>query len=364
MEPRRVRQTWPKMMTEWYMISYGFGVVKWKKAIMSVYPSLELNLNTVETVHRSLRDQMLIFLDVSKLYSSGYRFFTAILLNELYEAVCSLRPRSTLDESAINHFRSVLEHRISHLYLTIFPAPQPSKDFEELQKQANYFGAYTRTTSRLPQEYRDRALGLKDTFVLEAQNSLSYDKKRSSLRIPEFRQIISSSTSYLPELSRYIPARFLSVFGLVADVLCRGREEIGDFLFQVFESAENTLKRLCNMSIYPIILALSPHALAITMNAAFDALATRTTTITPHPNQLFCAGVITSISIEVWIRFLIYGPLHMGPGEKADMWLNSWPHISLAMYSWVEHSGFAQKLEQFFISFFTFDKVDWDILKC
>jgi hypothetical protein len=344
-EPWHPRQTWGNERIVYLLLSYGFGIIRWRNAILLIQPSLELNINAIEFLHREFLNRLLSSFDRNALYHDGNRIYLALIFNDLYEAVCSLRPHSALDESAIDHFRSTLEHRISVLYLTILPVPRSRKERKELQTMAKLFGAYPRTASRLPREYHDHALGLPDSFVLEAQNNLSYDGER----FLSFREPPGSSTSCFPVLSGYVPARFLSVFRLDADVLSRGRHEIAGNIFTHLERLEELLSAdpLLNTQAGVLFLVLSPHALAFTMKAFFDALATTRMTTTLRLNRLVCLLIIWT-SIEVCKDFVKEGLAR--ECEELATWLKTWPHLSHSMYSWFEQNKLAEALEQGFAS--------------
>jgi hypothetical protein len=324
-------------------LSYGFSIARWRDAVLLLEPSLELDINALEISHRAYLEHILAVFDHNALYRDENRSAAAGLFTELYEGVCSLRPRSAEDESSISHFRSTLEHRISLLYSVIFPMPRSQNQRKELQKLAIYLGTYPRTRLRLPREYHDHGLGLPDSFMLQAQNSSWHVVESSSYRT--FPQISGSSTSRFPALLKYVPARFLSVFGLDADVSSCGPQEIADNVFRTLKRLEELLVAvpLFNTPAHVLILELSPHALAFTMKAFFDVLATtKMTTIRP-PSRLSCAWYIIPTSVAVCERFLKEG---LPPKEEIDTWLHTWHHVSSAMYSWLEQNEYAKTVEQ------------------
>lgn len=289
-------------------------------------------------------------MDRNNLYCRNKRAGVAVLLNELYEVVYSMTPRSALDESAISHFRSLLEHRISLLYLSIFTESR-SKSYRETQQSlAIGMSTYPRTTSLLPQEYQNYAHGIPDVMVLEWQYNFTYVDVKSSSS-PIFQQLPVPLTSEFAKLSKYIPARFLSAFGVDEDMLFREQPGINDVLFDIFQPAEDLLRKepFCSVvdseHFLALFLRLFPHALAISTRAVLDSLVTTTTTTAPRRSVSYYTASIIVASITVINDFI--------KSDSPDTMTKEEPirmadYLSTTMYSWAEKRNMLQRLEKYF----------------
>lgn len=346
-EPQHIRQS--LVGPGWLpFVSYGFSLLRWREAVLYLQPSLEQIVNTAEALHRVLLRNVLTRIDEKEFYRDKEN--AGLALNVLYEGVWSLKLLPTANMSTIDFFLSALEDRISHLYCLLLPSNANIQRRQDRKIIASLFASFSKTSKVLPPGYQNCLPLNSDGFLPVMRKIIPYEHQVPSF--PRFHKDCEPSASAFPRLSEYVPARFLAAFGRSTELFCCNREGMDDpFDLEIFERLENYLEDdqlFGEKSIKPLILALLPHALSITVKAASDALAIGKWELTQN----------TTIYLVIWYSITLCKDFLLNPHqrthEETGGWLDKWPTCSTAMYNWAEDSGIFQHYKGKFVKFAMF----------
>jgi hypothetical protein len=339
-EPQHLRQVWPNRYNVLTLLSYGFSIVRWRRAILCLKPSLEHQLNDLEHIHRGLLQALVVDLDNRDCYRcKGYAGFQ---LTIMLEAVCSMES-SMIGEAAKEHFKSALIDRLLYVLCVLLPTNSTIGKLqrEKVQQCVELFSTFPSTAGLLPQEYRDKSSGRCQRLILSThRNSVgsqwgssmdkAYVNDQKSLRLSE---------GPFPVLLAYVPARFLAAFGLDAETICGIGQDVNDPNHGFIKGAEECLEdKLQKSPLLKEFLLSSPVALSIGAKIACEALAT-TAYSGAHKVRLLCSIIVLSAYTCEKFAYCMKEELDAGKG----LWFRKpFLGVSTTMYTWAEETDWIQ----------------------
>lgn len=321
-------------------LTYGFGALRWGEAIICLDPSLKLNVELAQAIYGFLLGDILTVSDTKEPYQD--KFEAAIWLNIVHEALYLLKSSPTVNESTTNHFLSVIEDRISHIYCMLLPAaPKRKKDRRKLT--ARVFVTYSRTSKLMPQEYKNCRPVVHDAFVLRSQRSLEY--KRTSqgkiVYLAMLKQLSKTTTHTFPGLFRFVPEPFLAIFGFGFDYFSQRKEEYSREELEFYELMESALMKFRPKAIQ-LLIALSAHAFSVISQTILDTINASEWC----PTKVGIMDNIIMFSFDLCENFL-YDHRHQRV-QEIMMWIKRL-HFSVAMSTWIENVGYLQKVKKLFM---------------
>jgi hypothetical protein len=137
-------------------MSYGFSVVRWRQAILYIQPNLEHDITVIENHYHVLLCDLLKRIDTKLFYTKERRLRSTVILNIIYEVVCSLKLSHTVNHTAITGYLEAITDRISHLYCDLLPDKSSLEEHErkEFDYSARIFACFTRTSVLLPPDWQ------------------------------------------------------------------------------------------------------------------------------------------------------------------------------------------------------------------
>jgi hypothetical protein len=332
-EPHHVRRCdTPLDYRSIFWISYGFSVVRWRKVILFFQPNLEHDITVVENHYHVILCEILEEIDTKRFYTKEQRLSSAIVLNIIYEVVCSLKISHTVNHTTITGYLEALKDRVSHLYCDLLPDKSSFEEHEreEYTFRAKLLASFTGTSMLYPPGWRRFETYLSQKDVLRLQKHVSTPKLEHL--VPRLPQFTGLSKSFYPDLELYIPAKFLTIFGFDADSFCREESE-----YWSLYGTENILSNMFNThrAMRPIIshiLILAPCALSIAMRRLLQFLDVEKI----QTGRRVAVQAIVALSVRLCQRFLTERL-----DEKYDIaWLDP-PQSNLCslMYAWAEENG-------------------------
>ncbi|KAH7385010.1 hypothetical protein BKA64DRAFT_712132 [Cadophora sp. MPI-SDFR-AT-0126] len=340
-EPQHVRQIWrcdEKRFTPTTMslfLSYGFSVVRWRKAIILVQSALEYDLDIVENFHRYILKWCLSSIADKRLYTHQMRFMTANLLNILYEGLYSLKSRCDVDGFTLNRSLHTLEARISHLYCILLPKDAGKIQQEELDKLVRYLHHLHLTSALVPPEYQHTGPLIWNFPV--AWESAVRVLKPWDISSPNLQHLSRSSTTSFPRLSKWLPAPFLSIFGAEAGMWNASAPDDDDPLLFAMNECEQLLNGMDQQDLLSICEYWAPDAFSMVTKETFDAL--EASTVTGVCSRALMAFIITK-SITLCLQFL--STILEIKEELLDVEY-LWEKMLGLFYTWPEKSGYLQE---------------------
>jgi hypothetical protein len=341
-EPQHIRQTWADNAYVLLYLSYGASIVRWRKAILCLQPSLEYNLDAIEVFYRAWLSRSLHFVDEELLYKD--RRVAAWLLNTIHEAVYYSKSRPIADELMANHCLAALEVRISHLYHLLLPDyPRNKKKRQKYRLLARELASFRKTSRLLPPEYQDCLSLFDDGVVLWLQRRGPITDLETTF--PRPRKICGPPTSPFPFLSQYVTPGLLATFGFEDTFFHQWGPNLSDAAFRLCTVCEKLLsseQTFTDESFGPVCLALFPHVLSVVVQQLLGHLsASEPLSITANSNRSMIVMVSLLVgSIDFWRSFIRSRHL-LGHnfGDKRDAlasWIDTWPHMSALIYTWDE----------------------------
>jgi hypothetical protein len=146
--------------------SYAQSTLRWKTALLLLQPELVRRLARLEEHYRETTQAMLALFADRALYQ--YTYVAAVILGSMYADVCSMKfaksnylETETFDQSAVQHLRSAIEHRLRFLYGILFSNEPKRKKFKPKEKERmqtlEATGPFWKTLRLLPLQYSDRS---------------------------------------------------------------------------------------------------------------------------------------------------------------------------------------------------------------
>jgi hypothetical protein len=329
-----------------WWLAYGFSVVRWRKEILQIQPSLEHDIMEFEEAHRLLICDELEHIDKRSSYTHDQRMNSAVVLNIIYEAVYSLKSCHKVDRFAINGYLKALRDRLSHLYCVLLPKKNGVKRHERksYNRCARILLAFPRTLVLLPPEWQHFVTSITDDMVLDRQkDSLVQSPHQHSSVLP---QSSGPSKILFPCLEEYVPAQFLTVFGFDARTFCR--EKLGlNGEYKLFDYVEHILSNELfypDEDIVPLIVLLAPCALSLMTKIILQK----------------CEGERSQMERRITVRLIVAQSLvlceifiaHLVAKNEFLTWTQKSPCLSAAMYTWAENDedGLLQKFSRLSIA--------------
>ncbi|KAH6846828.1 hypothetical protein B0T12DRAFT_233532 [Alternaria alternata] len=160
MEPLHFRRSSPSSSFPPALWSCSLSIIKWQKAIGSLWPSLkdDLHFHKEYYIH-TMRPISLESLD--HMEDLGDYFLVALFLNVWYEEILAMDKNLMTSSSAKDHLQSSLADRILHIYRSLFPTSTAGKASRTkgLDGQAIALSLFPSTTGLLPSHIRHLPMG-------------------------------------------------------------------------------------------------------------------------------------------------------------------------------------------------------------
>ncbi|CAN9360260.1 unnamed protein product [Alternaria alternata] len=213
-EPLHVRRFSSSFSFPPVLWSYSLSIIKWQKAIGSLWPSLKDDLYFHKEYHiHTMRPISLKSLDHMDYF--GDYFSVALLLNIWYEELLAMDKNPIMRSSAKDHFQSALADRILHIYRSLFPTSTVGKASrtEGLDGQAIALSLFPSTTGLLPSHIRHLPMGDIALAILPHRkiSICAYENLPAEKADPRCRK---PPKHPFPMLKAYVPAQLFVILGL------------------------------------------------------------------------------------------------------------------------------------------------------
>lgn len=267
MEPLHVRRFSSSFSFPPVLWSYSLSIIKWQKAIGSLWPSLKDDLYFHKEYHiHTMRAISLKSLDHMDYF--GDYFSVALLLNIWYEELLAMDKNPIMRSSAKDHFQSALADRILHIYRSLFPTSTVGKASrtEGLDGQAIALSLFPSTTGLLPSHIRHLPMGDIALAILPHRkiSICAYENLPAEKADPRCRK---PPKHPFPMLKAYVPAQLFVILGLDIDMQVSSTDS------QWMEPVELCIrKHLGNYDagFQKEILDFSPYTVSIGTKALFN----------------------------------------------------------------------------------------------
>jgi hypothetical protein len=337
-DPRHIRQVWPKDYNKLTMLSYGFSIFRWRRAILCLQPSLEHRINVLENIHCDLLQVLLDHLDGRDCYRCKHH--PAFLLAIMFEGVSSIES-SVVNEAAKEHLKSAITERLSYVFHTLFATQSTAS-----RLYAGFFNTYPDISVLMPLEYHDCSPEQLDRQILRTHRTSRGSKWGSSMEdfyVEDWQEPSEAPENPFPLLLEYVPARFLTAFGLDAEMLCHIGLTNGHPFHGVIRAQEDWLQQMCACEeslLYGVLHSIFPVALSIAMKGIFNVGVIEACSLSQKTHLLLA---ILIESMRAWEAFSECLRQELRTGKH--VWLREpFPGLPMTMHTWAEKSGFTQYL--------------------
>jgi hypothetical protein len=166
LEPRHIRQVWRRSWSTLSLWSYSFSMLRRRKAILALKPSMKNTLDTLTQLHCWRFESLLFSLDDMRVYKN--MSFAAWQIIVAYEGICSMAPSDMVNDAAKDHLRSVLKQRVSCLLHMLFPSRSCTNKLqrEKLRNNTEMYNNYSSISELLRSEYRNCSARRVDRLIL------------------------------------------------------------------------------------------------------------------------------------------------------------------------------------------------------
>lgn len=301
MEPLHIRRIFLNYLEEYAIMfwSYIFSIVRWKSAILFLWPDLEDMLDLHERFLRSYHRVILATLD--RMISKGNYFHAALLLNILYEGNSAMENTPRIDIPAKDHLQSCLTHHLLHVYRRISLTEWTFKKSQQPElKHWMTLNMFPHTFKMLPRRYRYGPLKPIGRMLLRTHESRLVSETSCSLGCEDAPSTKSPKRleNHCCATNAYLPVRFRTVFGLDT-----GTKNVvtSSMLMDMVEEAIQIYLMNFDASFREDMLELSPWTLSIALKAVLDECA-----ISNHTRAYKITVLILSLrhSMETCIQLM------------------------------------------------------------
>jgi hypothetical protein len=280
LEPSNIRQLLSmELFRPLVYYSYSISILRWKRALLTSRPSLRCHINTLEQDHHHIAKFLLASIDHINFYRS--KEFAAVVLNVLYEGVCSLQTWDAIDKPAVEHFRCALENLISNVYCIVFShGPTVRKSRRKFLKTlAEALCITQRTTRFMPPQYRYGEMVVFNRSREDSQQDSSCSEQDSYLisTYQDCRKAPEKSPCVCSWLSLYVTTGILAPFGLDKEAFYRRVHDAEDVLYLILDSVVNKFRQVSRSRdiVSPIVDTVTFGVfMSMILQAYFHTLAT------------------------------------------------------------------------------------------
>jgi hypothetical protein len=266
MEPLHVRRFSPSFSFPPVLWSYSSSIIKWQKAIGSLWPSLKDDLYFHKEYHiHTMRPISLKSLD--HIYLGDY-FLAALWLNVWYEEILAMDKNLMTSSSAKDHLQSSLADRILHIYRSLFPTSTAGKASRTkgLDGQAIALSLFPSTTGLLPSHIRHLPMGDIALAILPHRkiSICAYENLLAEKADPHCQK---PPKHPFPMLKAYVPAQLFVILGLDIDMQVSSTDSqwMGPVEVCIRKHLENY-----DAGFQKEILDVSPYTVSIGTKALFN----------------------------------------------------------------------------------------------
>ncbi|KAF2866556.1 hypothetical protein BDV95DRAFT_622906 [Massariosphaeria phaeospora] len=344
-EPRHIRQVWPKSWNSFSYLSYSFSMVRWRRVILSLEPSMKDTLDAFEKILYWRLPQLLDSLDNLGTYKD--KFSLVYIITILHEGICSMEPSGMVDILEKKRLLFVLEDRLSCLLHMIFPLGSTMKklDREKLRRRAAMYNIHLNTSRLLPPEYHDCSPIHVDTIILGTHRNSPSSQWGSAMVVHSlnYDEPPKPPEGLFPLLLAYIPARFMAAFGLDIEKFGRIGQDINHPSHYHVNIACRAIQDIVNrypLSLREALFSSTPVALSIGITAFSNILAAKSYSKGQKSGLL---SLVILISTVVYDQFACFTGAEARTGKEIGF-PEPFPGFSISICTWAEEHGGIQSL--------------------